>query len=282
MAEVLVKYDGLTAKSHRMDMRQFGHALVGFDHIITHGLIALSEQRMLRRRERLEFDVVASSPREGSVEALGALYSAYQGTQGNLPFLIQIINDKMPDLLWHWVSHVFNILGGRVKEADPHFQKLMEFTEKMHGLEVADREKQREFLLNVLDKIQPYAASMARPVGDQSDDLALVSADRTKTTTIDVAMAAAVRSKEKLVVGDKKVMQLRIDGITKHTNRASVEFPEELGKYVPAEIRDPIFETAENPYIDALKTDDLIRVEARPSYKGEALHRIYIMGLVSS
>ncbi len=120
-ASVILSYDGLQASQHRIDMRRFGYAVVGFDHIVTYGVIALTERRLARPRERLDFDVVAGEPGAGSVELLGALMAAYQGTQGNLPFLIQLLNDRFPDILWHWLSWVFKTLGGRPNEADPQF-----------------------------------------------------------------------------------------------------------------------------------------------------------------
>lgn len=281
MAKVIVSYDGLIASQHRIDMRRFGYAIVGLDHVITHGLVALSERRIARPRERIEFDVVAGEPKAGSVDLVGALMAAYQGTQGNLPFLIQIINETSPDLLWHWVSWLFKISGGREKEADPDFQKLMEFSETIHKEEKIDRERERQFLLRVMDKLSPHASAMAMPVGESSNVLKFKSSQSDEVTEISVPEAAAIRSKEPLEVGDPKIMRVRIDGLVKHTNRGSIELPDEPGRYFPAEVRDPIFESRPNPYIDALNSDEIIEVNAVPSYKAGELHRIYIMGLIS-
>lgn len=41
---IILKYDGLQAADHRMDMRRFGYAIVGLDHVVTYGVIALSEE----------------------------------------------------------------------------------------------------------------------------------------------------------------------------------------------------------------------------------------------
>lgn len=278
---VIISYDGLQATQHRMDMRRFGYAIVSVDHIITYGIIALSEQRVARSRERIEFDVVASSPHEGSVELIGALATAYQGTQGNLPFLIQIINETMPDLLWHWLSWVFKKLGGRDKEADPHFEKLMEFTSKFLTEEKLDRERERQTLLKVIERLAPHAAAVAVPVGQSSNVLTFRKADGSAETEIGVPEAQAIRSKEPLVVGDPRIMRLRIDGLIKHTNRGSVELPDEPGQFFSAEIRDPIFEQTPNPYIAAMNSAEEIEVNAVPSYRAGELHKIYIMGLMS-
>lgn len=278
---VIISYDGLQASQHRIDMRRFGYAIVGIDHILTYGIIALAERRIARPRERIEFDVVASSPQEGSVELIAALFTSYQGTQGQLPFLIQLINEAAPDILWHWLSWVFKKLGGRDKEADPHFDKLMEFKEKFLTEEKLDRERERQFLLQVIDRLSPHASAVAVPVGQSSNVLQFRKPDGKEVTEIGVPEAAAIRSKEPLEVGDPRSMRVRIDGLIKHTNRGSVELPDEPGQFFTAEIRDPIFEQTPNPYIAAMNSAEAIEVNAVPSYRGGELHKLYIMGFAN-
>lgn len=278
---VVISYDGLQAAQHRIDMRRFGYAIVGIDHIITYGIVALSQQRIARPRERIEFDVVTSEPRKGSVEFMGALIAAYQGAQGNLPFLVQIINETMPDVLWHWLSWVFKQLGGREKDADPHFQKLLDFMEKFLGAEKLDRERERQLLLRVIDRLAPHATAVAMPVGDSSNLLKFSRPSGGEVTEISVPEAAAIRSKESLQIGDAKVLTVRIDGLIKHTNRGSVELPDEPGQFFSAEIRDPVFEQTPNPYIAAMNSSEAIEVTVIPSYRSGELHKLYIMGLIS-
>lgn len=281
-AGLALSYDGLAASEHRMDMRRLGYAMVGLDHIVTYGVVAVVEWRMARPRERVDFELVAEAPKAGSVDILGALIAAHQGLQANLPFLIQIINDKAPDILWYWVSFVFKRLGGREKEADKHLEKILDLMDKMHEREKLDRDKERQTLLQVVDRLAPHASSVAVPVGDLANVLRFRRRSDGATTEIGVPEAAAIRSKEPLEVGDETLMMLRIDGLTKHTNRGSVELPEEPGRYYPAEIRDPVFEVSPNPYISAMNGDEVIHVRVVPSYRAGELHRLYIMGFVST
>jgi hypothetical protein len=277
---IILKYDGLQAAEHRMDMRRFGYAIVGLDHVVTYGIIALTERRVARPRERLDFDVVASEPTAGSVEVLGALIAAYQGTQGSLPFLTELLKAKFPDILWHWLSWVFKSLGGRPKEADPHFSKLIEFAETLQKGEKLDRERERQFLLKVLDRLGPHASQVAIPVGESSNLLEFSRPGQREKTQISVPEAQAIRSKEALEVGDPRTVQLRIDGLVKHSNRGSVELHNEPGRYVPVEIRDPLFEQTPNPYISAMNSDEEISVTAVPSFKSGDLYKLFIMALV--
>lgn len=281
---VILAFDGRDAANHRVDLRRFGHALVGFDHVLSAGIFALVENRLPKQRERLPFDISAEEPREGSVEVPAILMTVYQAGQGTLPFVIGKIAQKGPDILWHWVSYVFKTLGGRTKDADPHFRKLIEFTEKLHGAEILDRERQRHFFLDVIDRIKPHAANVVAPLGDSAEVVQFKLSDDhagTEITEIDVAMAAAVRSKEVLEVGDIEEMEIRIDGVIKHSSRVSVERPSEPGKFIPAEVRDPAFDQRPNAYTKALECDEVLVVQAKPTYRGGELYRLYIMDVIT-
>ena len=274
---IVIRYDGLTAGSdHMIDMRRLGNALVGFDRIITTGLVVIGQGRLPRRNERLPFNVVAGEPKANCVSVLAAITT---GAQQSFPFAMSVFQSAAPDLLWNWVSYVFKMLGGRMKEADPHFLRLMELTESIHKGDLEDRDKMRRFFLEVLDRVKPAAAAIAAPVGESSSSLSFVEPTSGQVTTIGFPEAEAVRSKEQLEVGDMQTMKIRIDGLIKHSRRATVVSADEPGRYLPAEVRDPAFDQTPNPYTEALADDSEISVQATPTYRAGELHRLYIMGI---
>lgn len=279
-SDIYLSYDGLQAKCHRMDMRRLGYAMVGLDHIITAGVVALLELRPARPRERLMFDVIAAEPRKGTVGILGGMISAYTGLQGTLPYAVEILKDKAPDFVWYWVCFVFKKLGGRDKEAEQLLDKVMDNFQAVHGMNLEDRQREREFILRLVEQLKPSAAQVAVPMGESADTLRIAREPSSERfAEIGVPEAVAIRSKEPIEVGDPRLMKVRIDGLTKHTNRGSVEMADEPGRYVNAEIRDPLFEATPNPYISAMNSDEMIEVNVVPSYKGGELFKLYIMGM---
>jgi hypothetical protein len=279
MDDFKISYEGLLADDHRLDMRRFGYAIVGLDHLISAGVIALTEHRYTRPRERVDFTIVAKPPREGSVEVIGGLVSAYQALQASFPFVVEMIKAKCPDLVWHWLSFCFNHLGGRPADAEKHLDKLIEFMGKVHSETLQDRKHEREFLLKVLEGERQNAARVVMPLGNSSETLSIGGPETYELTEIDVPMAAAIRSKEDLRVSDISETSLRIDGITKHSNRASVELMEDLGRFYHAEIRDPLIREPDNQYFRALANNQTLTAITRFSFKGEDIHRVYILGL---
>lgn len=274
---VIVRYDGLIATSeHMLDMRRLGQALVGFDRVATVGLVALSEGRLLRRSERVPFNILAGEPKANCVSVLAAVSTA---AQQSFPFAMSVLQTGGSELLWNWISFAFKSLGGRVKEADPHFIKLMELTESIRKGELEDRESMRRFLLDVLDRVKAPAGNVAAPVGGSSSEVSFVDTASGKETTLGVPEAAAVRSKEPLEVGDMEVMKIQVDGLIKHSRRATVIRVDEPDRFVAAEIRDPLFDDTPNAYTDALGSDTVLTVRATPTRRAGELYRLYIMGI---
>lgn len=274
---VIVRYDGMIATSeHMLDMRRLGNALVGFDKVVTAGIFALAEGRLPRRNERLPFNVLAGEPKANCVSFLATLGT---GAQQAFPFAMSVFQAAAPDLLWNWISFAFKGLGGRMAEADPHFERLMDFTEALRRGELEDREAMRQFMLAVLDRIKVPAASVAAPLGEYSSSVSFISPDSGQSTTLRVPEAMALRSKEPLEVGDMQVMTIQVDGLIKHSRRATVVSAAEPNRFISAEIRDPLFDTAPNPYTDAIGSGHALTVMATPTYKDGELFRLYIMSL---
>jgi hypothetical protein len=273
-----ISYEGLLADDHQLDMRRFGYAIVGLDHIVSAGLIAISERRVPRPRERVDFTIVAEPPREGSVEVLGGILSAAQALQTSFPFLIELLRAKAPDLVWHWLSLTFNWLGGRKKEAEPHLEYVVDAMRGIHGDTLRDRQDERAFILKLVESLRQNAARVAMPLGESSEILRIGSDQAAQITNIDVPMASAIRSKDELAVSDICQVELKIDGITKHSNRASVAFLDDPAKFYHAEIRDPVIAQTGNPYVRALDSNHAIKVFVRLSHKNDEIHRVYVLG----
>ena len=228
-----IQYEGLDADKHMLDLRAFGEAAIGLDKLTNTGLIALSDLRLPKKGERFPMRVVANEPEEGSFE--WAVYLAPIAASV-LPIVHEMFYTKAAEVLWHWISWVTSMMGGRKKEADPHFDALVEITKDIHRGRADGEKRLMEFMLGVLDRLQPAAKGLVAPVGPSADTAKLL-ADQTGgpkllTHQIDVPMADAIRSKDKLEVGDMENMRLRVDGLIHHNRQLKVEHPDIPGKFI--------------------------------------------------
>lgn len=268
-----IKFKGFEADKHAIDMRQLGQSLVGFEGLVSMGLISLSSFRFPKRRERFPLVVRAHEPRPGSFEIFGDLAPGAI----MLPLVHEAISTGGVELIWRWISWVFLMEGGRQKEADPHFVALMEFAKELNASRDRSEDQQRAFLLEVLDRSHRFAAQSVTPVGPSSDTVSVQMEGRPDVTVVDVPMADAIRSKDRIEVGDMQVMRVRVDGFIHHSRQLKVENPDEPGSYLTAYVRDPLFEASPNVYTAAASTRGWLNATVKPSYKEGRIVGLYIM-----
>ncbi|KCV82917.1 hypothetical protein ATO10_04887 [Actibacterium atlanticum] len=274
-----IHYAGLDADKHMLDLRAFGEAALGLDKLANTGLIALSDQRVPRKGERFPMRIVAQEPEEGSFEWV--VYLA-PFTAVALPIVHEMFYTKAAEFLWHWISWVTSMVGGRQKDADPHLQVILEMSKDVHKSHAESEQRTKDFMLEVLDKMKSPAKNFVAPVGESADKVSLI-ADSTEeplllTHQIDVPMADAIRSKDKLEVGDMERMRLRIDGLIHHNRQLKVEHPDQPGKFITANVRDPAFSEEGNVYTDAVAQKGILEVSAKPSRTSDGeLKTLYIL-----
>ncbi|MDD7908646.1 hypothetical protein PUV47_01845 [Pseudovibrio exalbescens] len=260
----VIHFSGHDADQHLLNMGQLGKALVGIDTIVNTGLIALTQNRLPKKGERYQLQIKAGEPREGSYELLAWLKD---NIAVGLPLVHEVMNAHAKEVLSNWLGWVFKMASGREKEADPHYQELMVFAREMHKDRLTSEEKNREFFLNVLDKVMPAAKDAVAPIGRSAKELSFheQQSSESPTTTVDVAMADVIRSGEKLVIGDLAPFRVRADGLIRHNRQLKVEHPEADTGFLTCAVSDPVFSEDNNVYIQAVANRAFLDITAKPT-----------------
>ncbi|WP_286828617.1 MULTISPECIES: hypothetical protein [Kordiimonas] len=273
MEQILIKYDGYDADQHEIDLRLLGKSISGFERIVTSGLVLFEHGRWIRKKEQLPILLRAKQPQQGSFEL--PVYFGHLG--GVLPLLHQALADKVHEVAWEWLSWVMASLADKKKEADPHFEGLMALHREMADRHERSEREHREFLQQTLDKSLAFAKDVVAPVGHSCKSIDFGTGQRFHKK-VDIPDADKIRSKKDTKLDDEKEYKLRIDGLVIHNHRLQVELAHEPGHYIPAEVRDPVYDSLPNPYMEAINDQDVIRVKARAELKFGEISRLYIMG----
>ena len=274
----IIRFDGLDADQHRLDMRTFGEALTGFDKLINTGLVSLAEHRIPKRGERYALQLHASEPRRGSFDIVASLAPSVAWA---LPLVHETFYTGAAEIMWRWTSWVLSMAGGREREADPHFLALMDLAREIHRGRFESEEANRKFMLEVFDRVIPAARNAVAPVGPSCDSMTVGYGEpvlEAPKTFVDLPMADAIRSKVKLEVKDMETMRVRVDGLVHHNRQLKIDHPQEPGKFLNASVRDPAFDQPENVYLDALGRKGWLEVQAKPSTRPDGrIERLYIL-----
>lgn len=282
-----VRYDGRDAAEHRMDMRLLGRSMVGLDRTIHQLLFVASERRLATARERLPISIQVAAPAAACVEVQGII----QALAGVLPFAYEALSTVGTDFIFHAISYVLNTLGGKPKEAEPHFTEMVRLHKEMmeaarHDAQTARAEiyaneaEWRNFALTLVDRLTKPAKEIVGPVGPSCNSVTIQPPRRSKwsPTVVDAPMADVIRAEHGLIVGEMVRIRLKIDGVIKHSRSLKVEDPQHPGRYIAADVRDPAFDVTPNVYTEALETGGYLNVDAKPTLRtsGE-LVKLYVM-----
>jgi hypothetical protein len=278
MSDLKVSYQGGDADKHSVEMRALALSLLGLEKIISDGLIFMGENRLPKRKERHQLAVKAKEPEAGSavipidLDSLATL----------LPLGWWTLQTGAGEVVGHFMTYVFSVLGSRKSEAD----KAMDALAKFRAIEAQERvETQRQWLeheagwrdqlFGLAHRLATSAIRAVTPVGPSVDQLKLNGS--APPFVVDLPTADAIREKGDLEVTELKEVDLRLDGFVHHSKKLNVENPESPGSFISADIRDPAFETIPNVYTEAANRGGVLRVLAKLGYRAGVLEKIYIM-----
>lgn len=278
-AELVIKYDGGDAAQHTVEMRALGLSLLGFERIVSDGLIFMGYNRLPKRRERHHLAVKAREPAIGST----TIPFDIADSLALLPFGWWLMQTGAGEVVSHWMTFVFTKLSGRQSEAQAAMNALV----KMREQELAGQaENQRQWLeheagwrdqlFQLTNRLAHAAIQAVTPIGPSVDTVRL-NGSSAPPLLIDLPTADAIRAKGELEVTPLQSIDLRLDGFVHHTKKLNVENPESPGSFISADIRDPAFEQVPNAYTETANIKGVLRVQAKLGYRAGVLEKIYIM-----
>ena len=278
-AQLVIKYDGGDAAHHTVEMRALGLSLIGFERIVSDGLIFMGYDRLPKRGERHQLAVKAKEPVIGSTEIPFDIAQSL----ALLPLGWWLMQTGAAEIVSHWMTFVFAKLSGRSGEA----QAAMDALIKARELELAAKAESeqrwleheagwRDQLFILTNRLARAAIQAVTPVGPSVDSVKL-NGSAAPPFLIDLATADTIRSKGELEVTPLREIDLRLDGFVHHTKKLNVENPESPGSFISADIRDPAFDVVPNAYTKAANVKGMLRVQAKLGYRAGVLEKIYIM-----
>lgn len=275
-----VRFDGLEANGHQIDMRQLGRSLIGLDRAISDVAFLATEQRLPRPYEKRSLVVLVEAPTAACVE----IHALVQAVSGTLPIALQVLDAPGTKYLFQIMSFLLKWRGGKKKEAEAHLMEAYKLLsdDRKHERESVflNEEAWRNYTSQLVDRLAGPLREVVAPLGIGAETLSIHGPENEPATVIDVPMAEAVRSNVPLEVGDMTKIRVRVDGVIKHNRKLKVEIEGQPGRYVNAEVRDPAFDTTPNIYTRAVGENSFLEVDAKPTYRDGDLVKLHIMNAV--
>lgn len=270
---IIIKYDGLDATSHVMDMGELAVSLKGLNRIVSVAGTFAVQQRLVRHKDAMPFRVVVGPPEARCVMLQAALAWVDQH---------QTISGIASGLVVTLVGYVFNKAAGN-REEMRHLKDLA--TEAIRQLGNRD-ETVIARLLDTVDKmadtLRPAARDAVKPVGSSAATLQISGSEQQGgPITIDKATRDAICADDPIEVGDEVVIRVRFVEMNLDTKACRIALDEGSDDRFVGEITDPSILAANNPYAVAFAAKAVLAVRARPTLRNGEIERWYISAAIS-
>lgn len=262
---VTVSFHGGHAREYVIRMRELGESLIGIERIVAAGLQVFETGRLPKPRERTPY-VIETTPKQGSIH----IPVLIQENAFLLPLLQDLYLTGITDAIWRWLNGVMHRLGGRTREGDEHLRALERLVGK--SMEHSHLEKMELIGLSAAARQAVY------PVGRSCEFLGVSNGQSGEKTIIDLPMAQAIRSSDKLKIGNMYRVRIRVDGLMHHNKQLKVVHPREPGRVITAKVQDPTFHQTPNVYTDAVATKAYLDVQAKDALRHDGkIRTMYIL-----
>jgi hypothetical protein len=264
LEDIPIRYDGLDAASHQIELNSFGESLQGMARVlaVTGNLIVTG--RYVKQYQAQDIRVLVREPEANCVTVHAMLQFAPQQQ------IFAGVGDTILGALLAW-------LFGRAANRRDEMKALKDSLDKAIAALASNNQQMVGALTTAVDRmadgLRPAIRQAVQPIGTTCNKMTIGGA-----VVIDEASAAAIRSDEGDEVGEEKTWRIRITELDLESQSAKVRLADDADQEhrIKARITDPAFAVSPNPYAAALVSQTDISVRAKATLRDGDIAQLYI------
>jgi predicted DNA-binding transcriptional regulator len=259
---VKLRYDGLDAEAHELDLSALGESLQGAAKVLGAAGTFATTGRLAIRRDAMDVRVVAREPQANCFSISAVLqFVQQQGLlQGGLTAIIAGV-----------VSYVFAKASNNKDEMKLLSQSLEKAIEALSK----GNSQTHDTLVSVVDRLadalRPAAKQVVAPIGRSCRQLTVGD-----DLVIDEATAAAIRGRDDDEVDAMREYLIQITELDLENRTAKVRLGDGSPGRIRAVISDPAIATLGNPYARAFSSQENIKVQAKAVLREGEIRSLFV------
>lgn len=266
MEAIIIRYDGLDATQHAIEITALGDSLAGLGRIIGVAATFAVTDKLVLHSDARPLKVVVGPPEPNCVTLQAALAWVDQSA---------FVAGTASALTASLVAYIIKSYAGQ-KEEMKHLRAITEQALRQAGHR---DDKIVERLLDTVDKmadsLKPSVRKAVKPVGVTAQTMTVGgSSPGSARVVVDKAMRDAIDADAPLEVGDEVMVEVRFEEMNLVSRTCRIAFNEE--DHFSAEITDPVFLIPNNAYATAFAAQTSLQVRARPTLRDGEIDRWYI------
>lgn len=265
---ILIRYDGLDAGRHEIEMQSLATSMQGLSRIISVVGNFAATQNFVQHQDAMSVRVVVRPPEAHCFEIL-----AFVKWAASHPLIATTVGGLSVVL----ISYVFKRAAGQ-REEMKHLRGALDTAIRELGTRdqaVIDR------LLDTVDKmadsLRPAAKKAVEPIGRTASTLSIGSVDRTRQVVLGSAEKDAITAKSDPEILPEQTYEVLISELDWEKGGCLLSLaPYESPSRIAGTITDPLVMNSNSPYAIAFAAKRPMRVRAKASIRDGAIERLFI------
>lgn len=276
---VVIRYDGLDAAEHVIDLGLLGQSIQGASRLLgSAGSIVITGQ-FAKQTQSLSVRVLAGQPRAHCWEIPAIITTVIlPAAAPMLPAIKEAATAAATKAVTGIVNYAISRMGGRNKEAEMARDIAIKALEEMgHTSRTAVEAMER-----VVSAQRPAIKMFVAPIGE-SCSVARIGEPVYGALSVDTSIREVIDAPEDVEIGPMSDYEILISEFD-FKNRSCKFSLRDQGKpsdRLTGEITDPVAQVPKNPYSNALDNQRWIWVRAKPQMKNGELEKLFISDLAA-
>lgn len=267
---ITIRYDGLDAEGHVIELMALGESIRGLGRIINVAANFAATQKYIQHQDAMAVRVVAKPPRAHCFELTAILQWVSQNA---------LAANVVGGLTVILVSYIFAKLAGNKAEMkelrgalDTAIKELGNRDQK-----IVDR------LLDTVDKmataLKPAAKQAVAPIGRTASTLS-VYGNGVQSIKVGLAEKEAIEAVEPPEISDEGTFIVRFHEMNIDNTSCKVSFEDAPDDRTSAVITDPVATLPNNAYANAFASQTYLQVRGKVATRDDKIEKLYVSDIV--
>ncbi|WP_339032667.1 hypothetical protein WI604_15920 [Bradyrhizobium symbiodeficiens] len=271
--EIIIRYDGLDAAQHMVELGALGQSIQGASRLLGSAASIVVTGQFVKQSNALSVRVLAGQPQAHCWELPAIIVTLTPIVAPMLPTIREAAKTAATKAVTGIVGYAVSKLGGKKAETQMAQEIAVKALEEMgHTSRTAIEAMER-----LASSQRPAVKLFVAPVGE-SCEVARIGRPEYGAISIDPAMRQIIDASEPpqiLETADYEILISEFD-LRNKSCKFSLRNQDNPNDRFNGEITDPLTQTPQNPYSEALNKQRWLRVKAKAQIRDGELEKLYI------
>ena len=269
---VILRYDGLDAENHLVDLAQVAISLQGAAQLIGSASSAIMTGQYAKRSPALSVRVYAGIPRDGCWQLPAIIMPVAPVVAAMFPPIVEVGKRAATKAVTAAVNYVVAKVTGQSSDVKRTLDSLDRAVAELgqtarHGYDALERMAAQQ---------RPAARNLVVPIGQSCNVIYLGSKDD-GAIPIDGAAKAAIDAPDPVEISDTAPYEIFISELDHKNRTCKFSLRDDDAEHrINGEITDPVIQAARNPYLEAFAAQRWITVLGKAQIKDGEMEKLFI------